>query len=334
MLRPCLVCAVVCLAAGTCAAADRPADFELLVDQLQKVGEPSVGVSTEVAGPLVPSLDGGPGKPGFMVLGSPPPKLASPAAHAPMDALVAAGASSVPVLLKHLDDKRATALPGSQGGQWTDYSTEYDYNHRTLKAVPKGVNVDDENNGNRPHVITVGDLCFVVLGEIVNRNFNAVRLSPGGGIVVNSPTESKTLCDAARAEFGGMNTERLRGGSTDDFLHRILKNGVSGLTVVWLGSFLGTPSTLYLGSLRFRFLTACRISTSSGISSTVRLRWTIEENYWMILSSRTVRPRKMGSCWSFLRIWRGRRMSKRGATSVVCITRWPAWWICMVIRRR
>jgi hypothetical protein len=35
------------------------------------------------------------------------------------------------------------------------------------------------------HVVTVGDLCFVALGQIVNRSSAAVRHQPTGGLVIS-----------------------------------------------------------------------------------------------------------------------------------------------------
>jgi hypothetical protein len=50
-------------------------------------------------------------------------------------------------------------------------------------------------------VITVGDLCFVALGQIVNRDFSATRYQPSGGLIVSSPSSSKPLRDIVTDDF-------------------------------------------------------------------------------------------------------------------------------------
>ena len=39
----------------------------------------------------------------------------------------------------------------------------------------------------------MGDVCFVALGQIVNRGFSATRYQPTGGVIVSSPTYSEAL---------------------------------------------------------------------------------------------------------------------------------------------
>ena len=108
--------------------------------------------------------------------------------------IVAKGADAVPVLLKHIGDTRTIKMKPVRGMMWMDFPDEYDFNHRTRKIPPKGVNRDSLGSGrDQPteHAITVGDLCFVALGQIVNRHFSATRYQPTGGLIVNSPTYSK-----------------------------------------------------------------------------------------------------------------------------------------------
>ena len=105
------------------------------------------------------------------------------------------GADAVPVLLKHVGDTRAIKMKPVSGMMWMDFPDEYDFNRRTRKP-PKGVNRHSFGGGrDQPddHAITVGDLCFVALGQIVNRHFSATRYQPTGGLMVNSPTYSKAL---------------------------------------------------------------------------------------------------------------------------------------------
>src|SRR4029077_13786877 len=100
------------------------------------------------------------------------------------------GVTAVPALLAHIDDARPTKLPAVNRMMWMSFANEYDYNWR-LSRPPAGVDRRGANAGlhaasvqrpdPRQHVVTVGDLCFVALGQIVNRNFEAVRYQPTGG---------------------------------------------------------------------------------------------------------------------------------------------------------
>src|SRR5207253_1214666 len=127
-------------------------------------------------------------------------------------ALVKAGAPAVSALIAHLDDQRETKIkvehPGGFGGMMA--LDEYDFNVRTAKDKPLGVNkgMDEifKSREEQPetHTLTVGDLCFVALGQIVNRRFSTMRYQPTAIIVINSPTYSKSLREAAIKEWGAL----------------------------------------------------------------------------------------------------------------------------------
>jgi len=131
------------------------------------------------------------------------------------------GAEAIPFLIKHLDDKRPTKIKPVSGLMWMKWNDEYDYNHRTRAELPKGVNRDSFGEDHHPnsHQITVGDLCFVALGQIVNRNFSATRYQPTGGLIVNSPTYSETLLNVVRKDYRGMTKDKHRRQLVDDFTH-------------------------------------------------------------------------------------------------------------------
>ncbi len=99
------------------------------------------------------------------------------------------------------------------------YSDEYDFNRRTRKAAPAGVgrgrrSADRETK----HTVTVGDLCFVALGQIVNRRFSASRYQPSGGVVVNSPTESAALRKVIVEDWNTLSAESHKRLLIEDFL--------------------------------------------------------------------------------------------------------------------
>ena len=133
--------------------------------------------------------------------------------------IVERGAEAIPVLMAHMDDKRPTKLKPISGMMWMGWNDEYDYNRRTRKIAPEGVNrkTDGEENPPAEHQITVGDLCFVALGQIVNRSFNATRYQASGGLIVNSPTYSKALLDNIKTDYVGMTKEKHRDLLIEDF---------------------------------------------------------------------------------------------------------------------
>ena len=135
-----------------------------------------------------------------------------------MTNLVKAGAKAIPVLIKHMDDKRPTAIEPVQGMEWMGWGDEYDFNARTVSSPPKGVNRDAIGASDQPnsHQITVGDLCFVALGQIVNRQFNATRYQPSGGLIVSSPTYSKVPLEAIRSDYSDMTITKHRQQLLDD----------------------------------------------------------------------------------------------------------------------
>ena len=113
--------------------------------------------------------------------------------------IVALGASAVPALVSHLNDGRPTrnhdSFPGS-----IIVADEYDFNSRTNHVRPTGVNKTTDSTIHN-HIVTVGDLCFVALGQIVNRNFSAVRSQPTACLMINSPTSSTALRAAIVKEW-------------------------------------------------------------------------------------------------------------------------------------
>jgi hypothetical protein len=190
-------------------------ETEALVNQLPRVTQEGYGYSTMFAGSqFLPDKQSS--SAGMFVLGVKPP-----ADSLILEKIVRQGAKAVPPLLKHLDDARTTKIPPLRGMMWMKFSNEYDFNRCLRKDWPTGVNIDDfgasGNNEPTTHTVTVGDLCFVALGQIVNREFNATRYQATGGMIISSPTYSKRLCEVARADFQDFNATRHRDSLIQDF---------------------------------------------------------------------------------------------------------------------
>ncbi len=196
-----------------------PADntqIEQLIDQLVNVSEPGFGYSVYFAGSeFLPYEDTG--EIGTLVLGR-----AQRGRSAALCKIVEQGADAVPALLKHIGDNREIKMKPVSGMEWMQFSDEYDFNRRTRKIAPQGVNRDHFGGGeDQPdrHAITIGDLCFVALGQIVNRNYSATRYQPSGGMIVSSPTYSEALRKVIIEDWSGLTRERHKNLLIDDFVN-------------------------------------------------------------------------------------------------------------------
>ena len=197
--------------------AEQPLDpqTESLIEQLPSISQIGYGYSAMFSGTqFLPDTNSD--QVGTLVLGS-----QAPANSLVLEKIVKRGILAVPALLKHLDDKRETKIAPVSGMMWIQFANEYDFNHRLRKKSPAGVNKDEQDmfgtDYPSSHTITVGDLCFVALGQIVNRNFSATRYQPTGGLIVNSPTYSTQLCMVVRTDSHNLNETKHRELLIQDF---------------------------------------------------------------------------------------------------------------------
>ena len=192
------------------------ADDELskLIDDLVKVSEPSVGYSAMFSGStFLPYADSEQLE--TLIIGG-----TYRSESDVMRRIVATGSDAVPTLLKHLSDDRKIALEPLSGMMWMGFPDEYDFNARTRATRPRDVNRDWFGSGEKhpdSHAITVGDLCFVAIGQIVNRNYSATRYQPTGGLIINSPTYSTRLRAVINEEWADFTREKHRRLLIEDF---------------------------------------------------------------------------------------------------------------------
>lgn len=167
--------------------------------------------------------DNSPGSFGGGVLGIAPPKVPSQ-----MSELVRRGPVALPELIKHLEDRRPTKLEvgnkpsgkrvGVDAFGFMFFSDEYD------PRVPHWFSDEDWKSGRRPmeknfegrYTVKVGDVCYVLIGQIVNRRLLAVRYQPSAGLVVNSPIEAPALVQRVQNDWGHADAEVLRASLLDD----------------------------------------------------------------------------------------------------------------------
>lgn len=171
---------------------------EKLIDALAEIDSQTLGlhgtaaVFSFIAEDKPPKFGGG-------VLGS-----AAPTIPPPMRELARRGLEALPDLINHLDDKRPTKLTiGKDWFMFRCYNDEYDpktrpkqeqlYSHENL-----------EKNFNGEYTVKVGDVCFSIIGQIVNRNLLPVRYQPTGGLIINSPIESPTLAERVKEDWSGI----------------------------------------------------------------------------------------------------------------------------------
>lgn len=199
------------------AAQDLDNEITGLISKLQATKDGDVGYMATMSGSKFSALEEE-GQSGAMLLGQ-----KGPAASAPLRDLVKKGAAAVPYLIAHLNDtgKTQMTIKHNMGMGGMFFEDEYDFNRRTRKAVPENVNrsFGSERNGTpNEHTLTVGDLCFVALGQIVNRSFNAVRYQPTACIMINSPTSSDTLLKVIKEEWGTLTPEQHKQSLIRDFV--------------------------------------------------------------------------------------------------------------------
>jgi len=147
------------------------------------------------------------------VIGSPYPVVPPQ-----MRELVRRGPQSLPALIRHLRDARPTMLKvgagteeasvglGFLGGQY--FSDEYDPKVRTQWRRRDRPRLEKVFSGS--YTVRVADICYVLIGQIVNRPLQAIRYQPTAMMVVNSPLEAPTLITQVQRDWGRVGESGLR----------------------------------------------------------------------------------------------------------------------------
>jgi len=143
--------------------------------------------------------------------------------------IVEIGAEAVPVLCEHLLDQRPTGLVFDghmpMGGAW--FAQEYDWNDGWQDSPGREFHYfgspsirffEAYENKLFPHHFRVGDLCYQLIGCIVNRNFYAARSQPSMCAVLNSPLYAPDLARLTREDWGNITPQALRESLIKDFL--------------------------------------------------------------------------------------------------------------------
>src|ERR1035438_6730037 len=195
-----------------------------LIDDLTTIDGQSIGINSSAVydGFLAEDAKG---HFGMGVLG-----IETPTAALQVRELVRRGPAALPELLRHLDDARLTKLAvgndaraktrqvGLNAFMWEMFSDEYD--PRTRPEIKKGSPRAWQKSLEKPfegsYQVRVGDVCFVIIGQIVNRDLYAVRYQPSGGLIVNSPIQTQALADEVRRDWENVGLETFQSSLVGD----------------------------------------------------------------------------------------------------------------------
>jgi|GEM_PF-3236678 len=155
--------------------------------------------------------------------------------------LVRRGLAAIPQLLEHLEDKRPTRWEVNDKDlhAWMAYGKFYDPRIRKPGKQPPGTvpwqwvtdltfpdpGPEDLEFTDPPlssHTLTVGDLCYIALGEIVNRRLHVAKytlVTFASSITIQSPVHTPALAKACRDDWSGLTPEKHRQSLLNDANH-------------------------------------------------------------------------------------------------------------------
>ncbi len=212
-----LLLAIVFLAVPTESLAATNIDYskipvEKLIDDLALVDSVAPGlhdtatVNGFIADELTLEFGGG-------VIGS-----AAPVISPSMRELVRRGSSSLPALIQHLTDARPTKLTvrgigvATFGGEY--FGDEYDGKDQSPQKRHCRPCLEKWING--PYTVRIGDVCFALVGQIVNRQLLALRYQPTAITVINSPIEAPELVERVKEDWSNISADGLRASLLSD----------------------------------------------------------------------------------------------------------------------
>jgi hypothetical protein len=221
-----LVClALLLLSPFQSPARDVPPDYagasiSQLIDELVNIDEPTAGIHGTLvfrqflAEDAPPELQGG-------VFGSAPPKR-----FPQMAELVRRGVAAMPMLMDYLNDARPTKLSVGDGFfTFRYFAEEYDprirappqkWTRPTEEQMQAEIKSEFDHQLKGTYTVRVGDVCYALIGQIVNRNLAAVRYQPSAILVINSPVEMPSLAAKVRRDWSGVDSDQLKASLLSD----------------------------------------------------------------------------------------------------------------------
>jgi hypothetical protein len=186
-----------------------------------------------------------------------PVGIVVPDAPPQMRELVQRGPLALPELIKHLDDKRPTKLdvgntPPGNSGVFMGKVFGYEYDPRVRDPHPTPLSVFSVFQWTRKgfastYTLRVGDVCYALIGQIVNRRLFAVRSQPTGFLVVNSPIEAPILIENVKSDWGNGDAESVKASLLADI------QGADRLTGISHDLYIETSANPALRRLKLYF---------------------------------------------------------------------------------
>jgi len=180
---------------------------EALIDQLMTLDSEAPGVSGVGVYDVFMAED----TPATMTMGLLPVNI--PDIPPVMRELVLRGGHALPLLVRHIRDGRPTHIVvGNTEMAMQGFNDEYDPRY--------GSRAEDACSGDCPtfetYTVTVGDLCQVLIGQIVGRNLISVRYQPSAILYVNSPVMTPALADRIEKDWSGVDAGGLEASLLED----------------------------------------------------------------------------------------------------------------------
>jgi hypothetical protein len=181
--------------------ARQTARVKALISALSKIDRPDYGFSATMSGHAFLPIEGQHESSAFVLTnhGLEPSSA--------LKELVSLGPIALPFLLDSLDDRTPTKIKlehgSAMGAMWFDQEMSGNpLNPVEAEALRLG---DDKRRRVTPQerytdefTVKVGDICFVAIGQITGRSYQAVRYQPTACIVLNSPTHDTELARKVR----------------------------------------------------------------------------------------------------------------------------------------
>lgn len=133
-------------------------------------------------------------------------------------ALIRLGADALPALVAHLDDKRSTPIGPYSVRRFHGRS---EWNTKSKSDIPLREEIsvaapEAPSTARDDYHLTVGDLCYEVLGQIVNRDYDCVSWS-WMDCDIASPGQSSTMRAHLKRTWGTLSRERHCQSLVSDF---------------------------------------------------------------------------------------------------------------------
>jgi hypothetical protein len=134
-----------------------------------------------------------------------------------------------------LSDETPTRLTmehnGGMGAMWLDRELPINpavERERAARPWQEDERLTADTKHIRSYTVTVGDVCFLAIGQIVGRGYQCVRYQPSGCVVINSTSAGRELRDAVQAIWNSDDPrQRLLDSLLQDFSTEGVFNGDS-----------------------------------------------------------------------------------------------------------